>query len=59
MKFMKANSIAPDGMLRFAALHLRLFCLPISHKKDARLIWVKSNAIIHLELLQNSTSHEF
>ena len=25
----------------FAASHLGLFCLPMSHKKDARLIWVK------------------
>ena len=23
------------------ASHLGLFCLPMSHKKDARLIWVK------------------
>ena len=23
------------------ASHLRLFCLPMSHKKDAMLIWVK------------------
>ena len=27
-------------MLRFAASHLGLFCLPMSHKKDVRLIWV-------------------
>ena len=25
----------------FAASHLGLFCLAVSHKKDARLIWVK------------------
>ena len=37
MKFMKANRIAPDGKPRFAASHLGLFCLPMSHKKDARL----------------------
>ena len=24
-----------------AASHLGIFCLPMSHKKDARLIWVK------------------
>ena len=41
MKIMSANSIAPDGTLRFAASNLGLFCLPMSHKKDARLIWVK------------------
>ena len=42
MKFMSANKIAPYGKLRFAASHLGLFCLPMSHKKDARLIWVKN-----------------
>ena len=36
-----ANRIAPDGSPRFAEFHLGLFCLPISHKKDTRLIWVK------------------
>ena len=41
MKIMPANRIAPDGTPRFAASHLGLFCLPMSHKKDARLIWVK------------------
>ena len=40
MKIMSANRIAPDGTLCFAASHLGLFCLPMSHKKDARLIWV-------------------
>ena len=41
MKFIKANRIGPDGTPRSAASHLGLFCLPMSHKKDARLIWVK------------------
>ena len=36
-----ANRIALDGTPRFAASHLGLFCLPLSHKKDAGLIWVK------------------
>ena len=40
MKFMSANRIAPDGTGRFAASHLGLFCLPMSYKKDALLIWV-------------------
>ena len=35
-----ANRIAPDGTPRFAASHLGLICLPMSHKKDARLLWV-------------------
>ena len=39
MRIVSANRIAPDGTLRFAASHLGLFCLPMSHKKDARLIY--------------------
>ena len=38
MKIMSANRIAPDGT---TASHLGLFCLPMSYKKDVRLIWVK------------------
>ena len=34
---MSADRIAPDATTRFAASHLGLFCLPMSHKKDARL----------------------
>ena len=41
MKFMQANRIAPDGTPRSSASNLGLFCLPMSHRKDARLIWVK------------------
>ena len=37
MKFLCANRIAPDGTLRSVASHLGLICLPVSHKKDARL----------------------
>ena len=40
MKIFQANRIAPDGMPRSAASHLGLFCLPVSHKRDARLKWV-------------------
>ena len=40
IKFMKANRMAPDGVPRFAVSHLGLFCWPMSHKKDNRLIWV-------------------
>ena len=40
MKITGANGIAKDGTPRFAASHLGLFCLPISHKKDARLTLV-------------------
>ena len=38
MKFLCANSIAPDGTPRSAASHLGLYCLPMSHKRNARLI---------------------
>ena len=37
MKILLANRIAPDGTPHSAASHLGLFCLPMSHKKDARL----------------------
>ena len=37
MKIIKADRIAPDGTPRFAVSHLGLFCLPMSHKKDAIL----------------------
>ena len=38
---MFANSGEPDQMPRFAVPDLVLHYLPMSHKKDARLIWVK------------------
>ena len=38
MKFLCVNRIAPDGTPRSAASHLRLNCLPMSNKRDARLI---------------------
>ena len=34
------NRKAPDGKPRFMASNLGLFCLPMSDKNDARLIWV-------------------
>ena len=38
MKILLANRIAPDGTPHSAASsHLGLFCLPMSHKRDARL----------------------
>ena len=33
------NSGEPDQTPRFAASGLVLYCLPMSHEKDARLIW--------------------
>ena len=41
MKVLKGNRIAPDGTPRFAASHLGLFCLSMSHKKYTMLIWTK------------------
>ena len=38
LKIMSANRKALDGTLCFAASHLWLLGLPMSHKKDARLI---------------------
>ena len=40
MKLLFANSEEPDQAARFAASGLVLHCLPMSHKKDARPIWV-------------------
>ena len=51
MKFLEGNRIAPDGAPRLAASHLGLFCLPISHKRDARLIWVNKIDIFILHAL--------
>ena len=45
MKFVSTNRIAPDWTPRFAASHLGLFSLPMSDKKDARLIWVKVSSL--------------
>ena len=50
MKLLKANRIAPDGMPCFGASHLGLFCLHISHKKDARLIW-NNVSTVSLEII--------
>ena len=36
----QANSGDPDQTPRSAASDLGLCCLPVSRKKDARLIWV-------------------
>ena len=38
VKFLYANRIAPDGTPPSAASHLGLYCLPMSHKRDARFI---------------------
>ena len=46
-----SNRIAPDETQRIAASHLGLFCLHMSHKNDARLIWVHflSEMVLHIK----------
>ena len=44
---MQENSGDPDQTPHSVASDLGLHCLPMSHKKDARHIWIK-NAIILL-----------
>ena len=39
----KQNS--PNGMPHFVASHPGLFCLPLSHEKDARLVWVDKSSV--------------
>ena len=38
MKFLCANRIAPDGTTRSAVSRLGLYCLPMSHKRNVRVI---------------------
>ena len=44
-KLLFANSGEPDQTPRFAASDLVLHCLPMSHEKDARLIWVDDSEL--------------
>ena len=39
------NSIKADQMLHFAGSDLCLHCLPMFHKKDARLTQVKTHSL--------------
>ena len=41
MKFLSTNRIAPDWGSRSVVSHLVLSCLPMTHKKDARLNQIK------------------
>ena len=47
---MLANSREPDQTPHFAVFDLVLHCLPMSHKKDARLIWVIISKVSSLHL---------
>ena len=53
---MKAIRIAPDGTPYFVASHLWLFCLPMSHKKDTMLMWVKSVFLNHRFQIEHVSS---
>ena len=49
----RSNSV--DTLPRSAASHLSMRCLPISHKKVARLIWVnKFNISTHVRSFGNN-----
>ena len=51
MKLMQANRIATDGSPHFAASHLGLFSLPMSHRKDTRLILrCMHSTILHFDI---------
>ena len=40
LNFLQANNVDPDQTPHKAASDLDLHCLPLSHKKDAMLLWV-------------------
>ena len=54
MKIKVANRIAPDETPRFAASHLGLFCLPMSHKREPSLYGLRG---LVLELANNSSDN--
>ena len=45
-KLLQANRREPDQTPLFVASDLVLYCLPMSHKKDARLISVKNASLV-------------
>ena len=47
---MQVNSGDPEQMTHFVASDLGLYYLPLSHKKDAKHIWVK-NAVTCILLI--------
>ena len=40
--FFDENHVSKRNSPSFATSHLELFCLPMSHTKDARIVWVNS-----------------
>ena len=59
MKIKNANRIAPDGTPHFSASHLGLLSLPMSHKKEARLIRVNDLLMPRLTCVSNVRSSHF
>ena len=45
---MQANSGDPNQTPHSVASNMSLHCLPVSHKKDARHIWVKMQFFCYL-----------
>ena len=57
MKIVSANRKVSDVTPRLAASHLGLFCLPMSNKKDAMLVWanqVKDSLAFWCQVLTTS-----
>ena len=52
-EFLFANSGEPDQTPHFVASDLVLHCLPMSHKKDARLLWVE--CMMNVEASQSTS----
>ena len=52
---LSANSEDPD-QLQHGVFDLGLYYLPMSHKKDAKLIWVKDNIRRHI-IIRSSTEN--
>ena len=50
MNFLQANRRAPDGKPHSVASNLGLYCLPMSHKKDARFITILPEGLQPLKL---------
>ena len=46
LNILQENSADPDQTPLYVASDLGLYCLPMSHIKDARLIWVKNRHLI-------------
>ena len=57
--FLLANSQDPDQTLCSAASDLGLHCLPMSRKRNTRLIWVNNMADSFIHILFNQQTQRF